>query len=289
MLIAKGYASRYFFSALSLQRSSLVPVELTSVYRQKNPFFVDLLNRIRIGDDLDYVTTEVNRRCLQEGFRPDITLTCTNNTADEINRGELCRLPDREYCFKGTIEGRFSLEHDKLPSPINLKLKAGARVMFTKNDEQHRWVNGTLGIVRVIGQTTIRVELISDSCGTVCEVLPVTWETYKYSYDAGKDQIVARKEGVYTQFPLMLAWAVTIHKSQGKTLENVLVDLGTGAFDFGQVYVALSRCRSIEGVRLKRPLRTTDVKCDPRIKRLYLDLAERKQNAAIEQLGPVDG
>jgi hypothetical protein len=122
------------------------------------------------------------------------------------------------------------------------------------------------------------VKLVSESRGTVCDVLPATWETYKYAYDAEHDRIVARKVGQYTQYPLMLAWAVTIHKSQGKTLGSVLVDLGHGAFAFGQVYVALSRCRSINGIRLVRPIRRTDVKCDPIIKRFYLAIEVMKKD-----------
>ncbi len=284
VLTAKGYASPYFFSSFSLQKLSLVPLELTFIYRQEDRLFVDLLNRIRIGDDLDFVTGEVNRRCCQKGdFRPEITLTCTNVGADRINRDELGRLPSEEYRFKGKIEGKFSLEEDKLPSPIDLRLKVGARIMFTKNDEHRRWVNGTLGIVQEIDQRSIRVELVSESRGTVYDVLPVTWETYKYAYDPEQDQIVANQVGQYTQYPLMLAWAVTIHKSQGKTLDNVFIDLGNGAFAFGQVYVALSRCRSIEGIQLARPIGKTDVKCDPVIKRFYLALAEMQQERKGEQ------
>lgn len=291
VLKAKGYASPYFFSSFSLQKTSLVPLELTSVYRQEDRSFIDLLNRIRTGDDLDFVTAEVNRRCSQQNDpRTDITLTCTNNRADQINREELQRLTSREYSFKGRIEGQFSLEHDKLPSPFDLRLKACARVMFTKNDEQRRWVNGSIGIVREIDKGRIRVELVSDSRGMVCDVLPAIWETFKYSYDPEEDRIVARKVGQYTQYPLMLAWAVTIHKSQGKTLDNVLVDLGSGAFASGQVYVALSRCRSIEGIRLARPIRKTDVKCDPMIKRFFLALAEMmKETEDIQPASPKRG
>lgn len=275
VLRAKGYTSPYFFSSFSLQKTSLVPIELTSVYRQEDRSFIDLLNRIRIGDSLEFVIAEINRKCCrQKDLSADITLTCTNNRADQINRQEQQRIPDREYSFEGKLEGQFSLEHDNLPSPIDLRLKSGSRVMFTKNDEHRRWVNGTIGIVRKVNQRMIRVELVSDSRGMVYDVLPVTWETYKYSYDPIEDQIVACKVGQYTQYPLMLAWAVTIHKSQGKTLDNVLVDLGSGTFASGQVYVALSRCRSIDGVRLVRSIRQTDVKCDPMIKRFYLSLAE---------------
>lgn len=199
VLKAKGYASPYFFSSFALQKTSLAPLELPSVYRQEERSFVDLLNKIRIGDDLGFATAEVNRQCSQQNDnRADITLTCTNNRTDQINRQELQRLPSREYSFKGKIEGQFSLEHDKLPTPFDLRLKAGSRVMFTKNDEQRRWVNGTIGIVREIDQKMIRVEPVSDFRGMAYDVLPAIWETFKYSYDAEEDRIVARKAGQYT-------------------------------------------------------------------------------------------
>jgi len=275
VLRARGYDSPYFFSSFCLQEASLLPIELTTVYRQEDQSFVDLLNRIRIGEDLDFVINEVNRRCFrQDDFQTDITLTSTNDQADQINMRELGRLPSREYSFEGRIERKFSIEQDKLPSPLLLKLKVGARVMFTKNDEQRRWVNGTIGIVRELDQETIRVEIAGNSYGMVYDVLPATWETYKYSYDPERDQIIAEKVGQYTQYPLMLGWAVTIHKSQGKSLDNIFVDIGPRAFASGQVYVALSRCRSIEGIRLKRPLRVADIICDPVIKRFYFNLEE---------------
>lgn len=278
ILKEKGYFSPYFFSSFSLQKSSLVPIELTFVYRQEDSFFVSLLNSLRIGENVDLATAEVNSRCYWNGdVSTDITLTCTNIRADQINMDELHQILEREYAFKGEIKGRFSLEEDKLPSPLDLRLKVGARVMFTKNDDHRRWVNGTLGIIRHIDQKSIGVELVTDQKGSNFDVQRVTWETYKYAYSPEKDQILAKKVGEYTQYPLMLAWAVTIHKSQGKTLKNVLVDLGNGAFTSGQVYVALSRCRSIKDIRLARPLRNTDVKCDPLIKRFYLTLDEMKK------------
>ncbi len=286
VLRAKGYQSPYFFSSFSLQKTHLVPVELTEVVRQRDQSFVELLNRVRVADDTESVVREINERCCnRDGFREDITLTCTNNAADKINRQELESLPSTEYSFKGKFEGEFSIEHDKLPAPFDLRLKVGARVMFTKN--KHPWVNGTLGIVREVTERTIRVELVSESAGMVCDVSPLTWETYKYVYDKQRDQIVAQKVGQYTQYPLMTAWAVTIHKSQGKTLDNVLVELGDGgAFASGQVYVALSRCRSSEGLSLKRPLRIADIKCDPLIKRFYEAMAELKQPSTCE---PTEG
>jgi ATP-dependent DNA helicase PIF1 len=271
VLKLKGYASPYFFSSFSLQKTSLVPLELNSVYRQEDPSFVDLLNQIRIGENLEFVTSEVNRRCSQrKDLNVDITLTCTNMRADQINQQELKNLVTKEYSFKGKIVGKFSLGHDKLPSPFDLRLKKGAHVMFTQNSSL--WVNGTIGIVRDIDPQMIRVEIVNN--GMVCDVGLATWESYRYSYDSGKDRIVAIKVGHYTQYPLMLAWAITIHKSQGKSLDKVMVDFGSGAFAFGQVYVALSRCRSIEGISLLSPIQKTDVKCDPIIKRFYSTLEQ---------------
>lgn len=281
VLRSKGYTSPYFFNSNGMQKTSLRSVELTRVYRQQNSAFVDLLNRIRTGDDLDSAIAELNRRCYpREDFSPDITLTCTNNRADQINLDQLQRITSTEYSFRGTFEGQFRIGVDKLPAPLDLRLKVGARVMFTKNDEQRRWVNGTLGVVRAIKKRHIRVELVSDSQGTVCNIHPVTWETYKYKYDPEQDTIVAHKVGQYSQYPLMQAWAVTIHKSQGKTLDKVCVDLGSGAFAFGQAYVALSRCCSIEGLCLARPIRNTDVRSDPVIRRFYAALAEMSSSGS---------
>jgi hypothetical protein len=289
VLKAKGYTSPYFFSSLCLQKSSMVPVELKSVFRQTDSSFISLLNSVRMGENIEQATDFVNARCYRKKeSSPDITLTCTNNIADQINMKELHQIQEKEHVFKGEIKGRFSLEEDKLPSPINLRLKVGAHIMFTKNDENRRWVNGTLGIIRNIDPKSIGVELMTDHKGQNYDVQRVTWATYKYAYDPAKDQIVADKVGEYTQYPLMLAWAVTIHKSQGKTLANVTVDLGSGAFASGQVYVAFSRCRSIEDISLQRPLRKTDIKCDPLIKRFYTAMTEMENAKSGEQANQLD-
>jgi ATP-dependent DNA helicase PIF1 len=270
VLREKGYVSEYFFSSFSLQKTSLTPYNLTTTYRQEDQNFIDLLNKARMAEDLDSVVDEVNRQCYRQGgSQADITLTCTNNQADQINRRELSRLLSKEHGFTGKIQGKFRIAEDKLPSPINLKLKVGAHVMFTKNDSGRCWVNGTLGIVQDINSKSIRVKLVNESSGMVCDVHQESWETYEYVYDSIQDRIVAKEIGRYTQYPLMLAWAVTIHKSQGKTLDRVLLDFGNGAFASGQAYVALSRCRSIEEIRVCRPIQTTDIKCDPIIKRFH--------------------
>jgi len=272
VLAARGYRSPYFFGAFCLQDVPLLSVELTSVHRQEDPGFVALLNRVRVAERTQETLSELN--CLCDGdskVAGAVTLTATNAGAQGINEEELRRISSKEHLLVGKLEGKFNFERDRLPSPIDLRLKVGAQVMFTKNDEQKRWVNGTMGIVREIEEESIRVEVD----GETHDVEQTSWETYEYEFDATQDRILSKPLGKYTQYPLMLAWAVTIHKSQGKTLERVLIDLGYGAFASGQVYVALSRCRSIEGIKLARPLRPSDIRCDPTIRRFYLALAEQ--------------
>ena len=273
ILRARGYASPYFFSAFSMREMPLVHVELDHVYRQTDPAFVSVLNRLRVAEDTEVVVEELNDRCHRaDDAERELTLACTNRVADQLNARAMASLETREYVLRGTIEGRLKLDKDRLPSPLELRLKVGAQVMFTRNDEQQRWVNGSLGVVRDVTDDAVVVQLAGDGRGGH-EVLPVSWETYEYALDAAEEHIVAYKVGEYRQYPLMLAWAVTIHKSQGKTLDSIQVDFGSGAFAPGQAYVALSRCRSLEGIRLSRPLRVTDVMCDPRIRRFYEALA----------------
>ncbi len=270
VLCARGYADPYFFSALALEALPMVHVELDRVFRQTDPAFVGLLNKVRVAQDMDVVVEELNERCcLGDDTEPEMTLTCTNQAADTINAAAMAALDTEEHLLEGTLTGHFKLGSDRLPSPLELRLKVGAQVMFTKNDDQERWVNGSLGMVAAVSEDLVRVRMLGDGERVVHDVVPVSWESFEYRLDRTEDRIVAEKAGEYTQFPLTPAWAVTIHKSQGTTLDRVLIDFGRGAFAGGQAYVALSRCRSLRGVRLARPLRVTDVRCDPRIRRFY--------------------
>lgn len=283
ILEARRYETPFFFSAKVLQGCRFAPVELSKIYRQTDTQFTEMLDRVRIAEELESVVPYINQNCCaQSKEHPSlITLTCTNAAADQINKSKLDELPGEMKTFPGEVSGKFAVQEEKLPSPLRLHLKPGAQVMFTKNDEQKRWVNGTIGRVAVLEEDVIQVELVSDHPGTVHDVRRVKWESFKYEYDHVKDKINPVTVGKYIQFPLMLAWAVTIHKSQGKTLERVNVDLGGGAFAPGQVYVALSRCRSLRDISLARPLGRTEVKCDQRIKRFYEALAERgEQNGS---------
>jgi hypothetical protein len=275
VLFARRYTSPFFFSAKSLEHCQLAPVELGKIFRQRDPVFTDMLNKLRVAEELDSVIPAINTSCAGASSNGQhiITLTCTNAVADMVNGRELAKLDGEPKVFKGEVSGKFAVEDEKLPAPLNLALKLGAQVMFTKNDEQKRWVNGTLGRVTAFKEASIQVELITDHPGALHEVQRVKWESFKYEYDYTDDKIKPVTTGTYIQYPLMLAWAVTIHKSQGKTLERVRVDLGDGAFASGQVYVALSRCRTLTDIALARPIDKHEVKCDERIKRFYLALA----------------
>jgi len=280
ILSALNYSSPFFFSAKSLDNCQLASVELSKIFRQQDPVFTDMLNKIRVAEQLNTVIPAINSQCFTPGIdsKQILTLTCTKTAADQINLTELGKLTGEPKVFKGEVSVQFAIEDEKLPSPLNLKLKLGAQVMFTKNDEQKRWVNGTIGRVIAFREASIQVELITDHSGELHDVQRVKWESYKYEYDYTDDKIKPVVTGTYVQYPLMLAWAVTIHKGQGKTLERVRIDLGDGAFAPGQVYVALSRCRALADISLARPIDEHEVKCDQRIKRFFLALADLQTN-----------
>lgn len=273
LLLARPYTSEFFFSSHSLRSCQLTPIELTKVYRQSDTMFMNMLDKIRVVEDLESVIPSINAECCGRPESKDsIILTCTNATADRINTAELHKLAGKSRTFTGEVYGKFVVKDAKLPSPLNLTIKPHAQVMFTQNDSQKRWVNGTLGRVTAIKEASIQVELLAN--GAIHEVQRAQWESYNYEYDYTEDKIKTTVSGRYIQYPLMLAWAITIHKSQGKTLEKVCVDLGDGAFAFGQVYVAISRCRSLADLSLARPIYISEVKCDERIKRFYLAIGE---------------
>lgn len=276
----KQYKSPYFFSAKALQDLHLVPVELSKIYRQTDSEFTDMLNKVRVAEDLEKVIPRINESCYNPNQQKEtiLTLTSTNASADQMNQAKLQALPGELITFTGETSGRFALKDTNLPSPLNLQLKVGARVMFTKNDEQKRWVNGTMGQVKEVTNRSIRVELLTDHLGKIYEVSKAEWESFIYEFDSILDRITHKSSGKYVQYPLMLAWAVTIHKGQGKTLENVRIDLGNRAFASGQVYVALSRCRTLKDITLARPINIQEVKCDDRIKSFYLALSELQKN-----------
>jgi ATP-dependent DNA helicase PIF1 len=255
------YRSMWFFDAKVWNEAELRIVELSVIHRQHEAEFKYMLNAVRHGQ----VTAEIAGRLNEMGARPapkdgTITLATRNDTVNRINAAELARLPGRVLTAKAEISGEFGGR--AYPADEKLELKVGARVMFLRNDPDQRWVNGTIGTVTKIS-STVFVEID----GQDHEVQPTIWEKFKYSYSQTTKQL--RKEIVaeFTQFPLRLAWAVTIHKSQGKTYDAAIVDLGSSTFSAGQTYVALSRLTELEGLYLSRPLRPSDIRVDPDVQR----------------------
>ncbi len=250
------YQTPYFYSAKVFESLDMELVELEKIYRQHDEEFISILNAIRnntiTGDQLELL----NQRCLPE-FEPPpdsfyVHLTTTNKLADEINARQLARLTSPACVFTAKIKGEFGEEY--IPTAVDLKVKAGAQIMMVNNDPDGRWVNGSIGkIVNIIedrkNDHLIVVEL---SDGTVAEVKPYTWEIFNLFVEDGK--LKSEVVGRFTQYPLMLAWAVTIHKSQGKTFHKVIIDIGRGTFAHGQTYVALSRCTTLDGIVLKKPI-----------------------------------
>ncbi len=252
------YESPYFFSSISYPALNMTLYELEKIYRQKDTIFIEILNRIRNG-----TVTDEDIAILNERVNPDFTpgetqyvyLTTHNEIVNEINQRELQKLPGKKYTYKAVVEGDFN-EKD-MPTDEVLTLKHGAQVMFLVNHPWGFWVNGTIGRVVSCGEEMVTVELED---GTEVDVEPYTWVNYRYEIE-GK---TVKKEaiGQFTQFPLRLAWSITVHKSQGKTFTHVFLDMQRGAFATGQTYVALSRVTSLEGLVLKHPLKKSHVKID---------------------------
>jgi ATP-dependent DNA helicase PIF1 len=263
---AGEYASPYFFDALAFQNLSFHFIELEKVYRQEDPGFVELLDAVRTSCCNDAHLARINARLVQSfrGFgRGYVHLTTRTFMADEINARMLGQLRGRAHAFQGSLSGEFP--ENRVPTALHLVLKRGAQVMLLNNDAQGRWVNGDLGEVvmaRERGGGHVEVRLFD---GSVERVTPYMWEQARFVYDERSRRVVSEVVGRFTQYPLRLAWAVTIHKGQGKTFDRVVVDFGHGAFAPGQAYVALSRCRSLEGLALVRPLESRHVFTDSRV------------------------
>ena len=256
-----GYSTPFFFSAKCLREAKLKCIEFSQVFRQTEESFIKLLNNVREGRKLGETLSALNERvvALPENEFTGIRLTTTNSTADKINARELTKLPGVATVYRGEVSGDIRVDANKLPAQMELQLKVGARVMFLRNDRERRWVNGSIGTVVKLDSKVVSVELRDDNDVRTVRVEADKWENFKYSYDEDKSAVIANPVGAYTQIPLTLAWAVTIHKSQGKTFDRAHVDLGRGAFAGGQVYVALSRCRTLQGVTLQRPITAEDV------------------------------
>jgi ATP-dependent exoDNAse (exonuclease V) alpha subunit len=276
------YESPYFFSAhaISPKKRDLFAVdplkmecvELEKVYRQRDAAFIALLNAVRTNTADQSVYTALNKR-LDRSFVPPknnvyVTLTTTNKAADEINYEALARLKGQELVYRGDTQGTFDAKY--LPTESELHLKVGAQVMMLNNDVSGRWINGTVGVIKSVEDDTtdkrapqiLSVEL---ETGETVRVTRHQWDIYSFSFNRDLGKIESESVGSFTQYPMRLAWAITIHKSQGKTFDNVIVDIGRGTFSPGQLYVALSRATSLEGLVLKRPVGPEHVWLDTRV------------------------
>ena len=251
------YKTPYFFSssAFSQNRRSFKLIELQKIYRQEDERFINVLHEVRHSqlsrDSLDLI----NQRTITEDEEPDesfIVLTSRNDMANKINQKRLSEIEAGEKTYDAEVTGLF--EEKSYPTEFELKLKPSAKVMFLKNDHHGRWVNGSLGFVAEVEDDFVTVDLD----GVIFEVKKEVWQKIKYVFNDKTKRIEEEVIGTFTQYPLRLAWAVTIHKSQGMTFDKVVIDLGHGAFSHGQTYVALSRCRTLDGIYLRRPIRQND-------------------------------
>ncbi len=247
------YDSMYFFDSKALRNSDYYCIELKSVYRQTDQKFIDILNRVRAGEVTKSDLYELNSHHKAD-FRPDpgenyIQLVTHNRMADAINQREMDALPTEDFRFDADVKGTFP--EDSFPTSRQLEIKQGAQVMFVKNDQDKRFVNGTLGKVESVSEDSIQVKLAGKE--DIIEVEPVSWDNIRYHLDEETRQIESTKIGTFKQYPIKPAWAITIHKSQGLTFDRAVID-AHAAFSPGQAYVALSRCRSLDGMVLSEKL-----------------------------------
>ena len=282
-IMAGFYKSIYFFDALALQNNTPVYIELDKIYRQNDAVFIDLLNNLR-NNKITPEDTALLRQHFQQDFKPSadenyITLTTHNNKADAINRERLTQLQTKSYFFDAKVTGEFN--EYAYPNEKSLELKVGAQVMFIKNDmtAEKRYYNGKIGVVHHIEKDMIEIELPEER--TVISVSPYTWENVKYKLNEATNEIAENVAGSFVQYPIKLAWAITVHKSQGLTFDKAIIDIGD-AFAPGQAYVALSRLRSLNGLVLTSHLRENGLQQDQNIH--YFSSTKQPSEVLTEQI-----
>ena len=272
------YKTPFFFSSQAFKNFNMEIIELEKVYRQKDKNFVQLLNRIRNNsvkhEDIHYL----NNRCIPS-FKPDknefyIHLSAMNKTADNINEKHLKILKGQTHISEAFINGNFGKEY--FPTNPHLQFKIGAQIMLLNNDQKRQWVNGSIGVITSFhkNKECIRVQLYPDNKEIF--VYRFTWEIYEFHFSQKQKAIISEPVGSFSQFPFRLAWAITIHKSQGKTFDRVIIDMSKGMYASGQAYVALSRCSSFKGLVLKTPVKKQYIKTDYRIPDFLIDCRDQK-------------
>ena len=257
-ILRRYYKNFFFFNANAFSEVKLVPIELRKIYRQTDSEFISLLDRVRVNRATKRDLQLINSRCMplftEDKEQMVMTLASRRDTVDSINEEHMNSLTTKEYSFVGEIEGVFPEQN--LPTASTLVIKEGAQVMFIRNDKEGRWINGTLGRVCNVDDDRIMVELEN---GNVYDVEPETWENMQYAFDEEKKVVIENVLGTFKQLPIKPAWAITIHKSQGLTFNNIVIDFAGGAFSSGQTYVALSRCTSLEGIVMLRAIDERDI------------------------------